>query len=92
MEDYTNPGKSEEEKPDLKFNDAGKMPDPMLTIKGEETTGSAISFDIYGHNYLKITHEGFFVEGRLVVEDLEIYDAFKNWLDKAQKDLDEQNL
>ena len=65
----------------------------MLTLKSEGVVEpSAISFDIYGDNYLKITQEGFFIEGRLVVEDLEIYHAFKKWLDLAQKDLDDQDL
>ena len=39
-------------------------------------------FNVGDKEMLRISDEGFFVEGRKVVEDKEIYKSFKNWLDR----------
>ena len=39
-----------------------------------------ITFDFGGKERLKITKDGFYIDGRLVANDTEIYQAFKDFL------------
>ena len=44
-----------------------------------------VTFHVGGEERLRIDKNGFYVDGRLVVGDLEIYEAFTNWLNQANK-------
>jgi hypothetical protein len=48
-------------------------------------TSDDIVFSIDNEERLRITPDGFYVEGRLVSEDKEIYDQFKSWIEYALK-------
>ena len=57
-----------------------------LDVKKEETSNefATISLRILGEDMIKITKDGFYVKGRLVKDDLEIYEEFKNFLKMSQ--------
>ena len=46
---------------------------------------NTISFFVEKNEKLRITKEGFYIEGRLASKDSDIYDAFKLWLEKNNK-------
>src|ERR1035437_5218340 len=57
-----------------------------LTLKGKDFEGTAISFYLGTDNeVMKITKEGFFWKGKLVENDKEIYQKFKELLNKANE-------
>lgn len=75
---------------DIEFRDSEihllENPDPqaLITLTSESAADpNTIIFSIEDEEYLKISSEGFFVKGRLIEEDREIYQEFKNWLNKA---------
>jgi len=43
-----------------------------------------VTFDIEENTKLKITKEGFYVDGKKVVDDRQVYDAFVEWLNIAR--------
>ena len=43
-----------------------------------------INFVIGGKEMLRLSPEGFFVEGRKVTHDAEVYYAFKEWLERVR--------
>lgn len=51
---------------------------------------NSISFSITNENpveYIRLTKDGFYWKGKLVEEDKEIYNRFKEWLDLAHSKL-----
>jgi hypothetical protein len=59
---------------------------PAIEIKEESRS---ISFHIKNETVLKLTPDGFFVRNILIVKDVEVYNAFIEWLNavRTQKDL-----
>jgi hypothetical protein len=57
--------------------------DACLTIKGRDFETDTISFCLQNEVVIKITKEGFFWKGKLVENDKEIYQKFKEFLNKA---------
>ena len=55
-----------------------------LKLKGSDFEGNSISFYLGTNNeIIKITKEGFFWKGKLVENDKEIYQKFKEFLNKT---------
>tara|TARA_R110000824_G_C14830638_1_gene637844 strand:- start:310 stop:570 length:261 start_codon:yes stop_codon:yes gene_type:complete len=68
------------------------MSDEKYSIKTDSTVtfsnsvsnlDRSIIFLVGGKKRLKIDKDGFYVDDRLVANDLEIYEAFKDWLNQA---------
>lgn len=51
-----------------------------LTITEEPNNGDIVFYLADKKEVLKITTDGFYIEGRLAANDTEIYHAFKKWL------------
>lgn len=56
---------------------------PWGIIRGN--SNRSITFNVEGKERLRITEEGFYVEGRLAANDTEIYEAFMGFLNQARK-------
>ncbi len=50
------------------------------SIKFSDTTNNSVLFNVDGRERLRISKDGFYVEGHLVANDTEIYEAFKDFL------------
>ena len=57
-------------------------PDKKITSGSQitETKNRSIRFLVADEERMRIEKEGFYVDDRLVARDLEIYEAFKDWL------------
>lgn len=57
-------------------------PDKKITSGSQitETKNRSIRFLVADEERMRIDEEGFYVDDRLVAHDLEIYEAFKDWL------------
>jgi len=59
---------------------------PGVTVSSErDGDEDCVIFWIRGVEYLKIGLDGFYVEGRYVTTDVDVYYGIKKWLEKADK-------
>ena len=77
--------KKEESGDEIKFEatEPEDAPEKILTIKDNELNANNIVFHIQNEEYIKVTPEGFYWKGKMIENDEEIYDKFKEWLDYA---------
>lgn len=77
--------KKEESGDEIKFEatEPEDVPEKILTIKDNELNANNIVFHIQNEEYIKVTPEGFYWKGKMIENDEEIYDKFKEWLDYA---------
>lgn len=54
-----------------------------LSVLAASNLDRSVKFHVGGEERLRIDKDGFYVDGRLVANDLEIYEAFKDWLNQA---------
>lgn len=62
---------------ELMFN--GKIIGSSFTLEESNT----IVFSINNEKIIKMNKDGFYIKGKLVKKDNEIYLAFKEWIDKT---------
>ena len=62
----------------------------VIGSRGSINESNTILFSVDGEDKLKINKDGFFVGDVLIKEDETIYEQFKEWLDLAVQDLNEQ--
>ena len=60
-----------------------KLENSILLGSSDTAAPNSIIFTLSGKEKIKITEEGFFVEGRLVENDKEIYQQFKSFIEKG---------
>ena len=54
---------------------------PLMTL--DHVSENTITFSIQNEEYLKLDPDGFYIKGKLVAEDKEIYEAFKLWMNQG---------
>ena len=60
-----------------------KLENSILLGSSDTAAPNSIIFTLLGKEKIKITEEGFFIEGRLVENDKEIYQQFKSFIEKG---------
>ena len=59
----------------------------LFGFRSEELEPNTISFKIDNIEYIKINKKGFYVKGKKVADDKELYYAFKEWLENAKNEV-----